>query len=321
MICRGINVSPARQKHPLAVFENIGKVFQRNRKRQNDRNSTGCGDGVQVRIHDSFRLPVVVWVLLIRCGVCRDADEWLVHKLSTVSQYTPQHIAEQVGPRYRRTFPNLPTRYRIGTLQPINITRIHHAVFLTLLAFTMLVPVSAHAHTPAQAAAISTVQGTVKTLKAKSITMKVGMATYTVTVRSSTKYRDKNQKAIAYSGIQVGHTVRVQGVKNVAKKTVISVTLVTDLSLPKASTPTGSASVNITNFAFNPAPLSVKRGTTVMWTNNDTTSHTVTGGVGGPGSTTINHGGTYHYTFTTTGIFPYHCGFHPSMTASVVVTE
>lgn len=37
-----------------------------------------------------------------------------------------------------------------------------------------------------------------------------------------------------------------------------------------------SASVSIQNFAFSPGTIQVTAGTTVTWTNNDQTTHTVT---------------------------------------------
>jgi plastocyanin len=80
-----------------------------------------------------------------------------------------------------------------------------------------------------------------------------------------------------------------------------------------------NVSVTIQNFAFAPAAITVKAGTTVTWTNNDTAPHTVTGDTSGPGSPQIAPGGTYSYTFTTAGTFPYHCSIHPNMRAAVTV--
>jgi len=92
---------------------------------------------------------------------------------------------------------------------------------------------------------------------------------------------------------------------------------------PAVSTPSApaaaEASVSISNFKFLPAALTVSKGTTVTWTNNDTAPHTVTGNNGGPASQTLTPGQTYRYTFNTTGTFNYHCSIHPMMTATVVV--
>ncbi|HSW99613.1 MAG TPA: cupredoxin domain-containing protein [Patescibacteria group bacterium] len=87
------------------------------------------------------------------------------------------------------------------------------------------------------------------------------------------------------------------------------------------STATSNA-VSIKDFAFSPTATTVKKGTTVTWTNSDTTSHTVAIDSGnGPKSGDIQPGGTYTYTFDAVGTFAYHCTFHPNMTATVKVTE
>lgn len=79
--------------------------------------------------------------------------------------------------------------------------------------------------------------------------------------------------------------------------------------------------VTISNFAFAPASITVKKGTKVTWTNQDSTAHTVTGTNGGPDSAPFGSGASYSYTFTTVGTFPYHCTIHSSMTGTVIVTE
>lgn len=99
---------------------------------------------------------------------------------------------------------------------------------------------------------------------------------------------------------------------------------------PSASTPAATAtpstatgsSVAIENFMFSPAALTVKKGTTVTWTNKDSAAHTVTSTDGGKlNSSTLNKGQTYAFTFDTTGTFNYKCTFHSNMTATVTVTE
>lgn len=86
-------------------------------------------------------------------------------------------------------------------------------------------------------------------------------------------------------------------------------------------TQTSAVSVSIANFAFSPASVNVKKGTTVTWTNHDSASHTVTGDSGGPASGPLANGDSYSFTFMQTGTFSYHCNIHPSMVASVTVTQ
>lgn len=93
-------------------------------------------------------------------------------------------------------------------------------------------------------------------------------------------------------------------------------------SAGNASNSSSSASgtaVEIKGFAFNPATVSVSVGTTVTWTNNDSTAHTVTADDGSFQSGTLDPGKSFSFTFTKAGSFSYHCEFHPNMTATVTV--
>ena len=92
-------------------------------------------------------------------------------------------------------------------------------------------------------------------------------------------------------------------------------------SAPADDTPVATDTIKIENFAFSPTVATVKVGTTVTWTNDDTDPHTVTSMDNGPiKSQTMQQGDTFKYTFTTPGRFEYLCTIHPFMTATVVVT-
>ena len=79
--------------------------------------------------------------------------------------------------------------------------------------------------------------------------------------------------------------------------------------------------VSIKNFAFSPVNISVKAGTKVTWTNNDSATHTVTetNGKTGPSSGNLSNGDSYSFTFTKPGIYHYDCAIHPNMTGTVTV--
>ena len=97
--------------------------------------------------------------------------------------------------------------------------------------------------------------------------------------------------------------------------------------------PTGTASatnspaavagdaVMIDNFAFAPATLTVRAGSTVTWTNHDEEPHTVAASDGSFHSPGMGAQGTYSHTFPTAGKFDYVCSIHPFMHATVVVTQ
>lgn len=80
--------------------------------------------------------------------------------------------------------------------------------------------------------------------------------------------------------------------------------------------------VTIANYAFSPATITVKVGTTVTWTNTDSVHHTVTADNGqGPQSDLFGKGESYSYTFTKAGTYTYHCEPHPYMHGTVIVTN
>jgi plastocyanin len=92
-------------------------------------------------------------------------------------------------------------------------------------------------------------------------------------------------------------------------------------SVAQAQVPS-STNVTIQNFAFSPAAITVAKGTTVTWTNRDSTAHTVTVDSGnGPKSSQLQKDQTYSFKFDQAGTAAYHCSIHPYMKASVTVTE
>jgi plastocyanin len=94
-----------------------------------------------------------------------------------------------------------------------------------------------------------------------------------------------------------------------------------------------SASVSIVNGAsspsiskpYDPSPLTIKPGTSVTWTNNDSTIHTVTSGLPEQGevgtlfdSSIMSPGKTFTHVFDKTGTFDYSCTLHPFMRGQII---
>lgn len=78
--------------------------------------------------------------------------------------------------------------------------------------------------------------------------------------------------------------------------------------------------VDIADFAFSPASLTIQVGDTVRWTNMGSFTHTVDSTDGGPlDSGDLGNGETYSYTFETEGTFPYECIYHGSMQGTITV--
>lgn len=78
--------------------------------------------------------------------------------------------------------------------------------------------------------------------------------------------------------------------------------------------------VDIVDFTFSPQVLEVPVGTTVTWTNSDTSQHTATANDGTFDSGVLAQGDSFSFTFETAGTFDYFCEVHPNMTAQIVVT-
>ena len=77
--------------------------------------------------------------------------------------------------------------------------------------------------------------------------------------------------------------------------------------------------VKIDNFTFNPQQITVKAGTTVVWTNGDDIPHTVTSKTMAFRSKALDTDDKFSFTFATAGTFSYFCSLHPHMTGSIVV--
>ena len=79
-----------------------------------------------------------------------------------------------------------------------------------------------------------------------------------------------------------------------------------------------SGALVLTTTAYNPNPLTITAGTTVTWTNKDSTTHTATSD-SGVFNGTVGPNQQFSFTFANKGTFTYHCSIHPGMVASVVV--
>jgi plastocyanin len=76
--------------------------------------------------------------------------------------------------------------------------------------------------------------------------------------------------------------------------------------------------VRMAGLAFAPGTLTVARGATVVFDNEDTAPHTVTARSGGVDSGVIDPG--RQFSLTVSDGFDYFCSIHPSMTAKIAVT-
>jgi len=96
---------------------------------------------------------------------------------------------------------------------------------------------------------------------------------------------------------------------------------------PTTPSPPPGVAVTIQNFAFSPPSVTVPKGTTVTWTNQDGAPHTIVNDATSTialgklfSSNSLGMGQTFSFTFNDAGTYAYHCGIHTSMHGTVTVT-
>jgi plastocyanin len=88
---------------------------------------------------------------------------------------------------------------------------------------------------------------------------------------------------------------------------------------PAGDAAAGAAEIVISEFTFS-EDITVAVGTTVVVRNDDSAGHTWTSDDGAFDSGFIDGGGTFEFTVTEAGTFPFHCEVHPAMTGTITVT-
>jgi plastocyanin len=80
--------------------------------------------------------------------------------------------------------------------------------------------------------------------------------------------------------------------------------------------------VSIDNFEFVPRVITVKKGTKITWTNNDSVAHSVTADeASGPDSKLLGNQESFSHTYVKAGTYTYHCQPHQYMKGTVIVTD
>jgi plastocyanin len=80
-----------------------------------------------------------------------------------------------------------------------------------------------------------------------------------------------------------------------------------------------AATVQIDNFAFAPATLTVTAGTTVTWKNDDDSPHRIGDKKGTFTSAALDTDDAFSHTFAAPGEYPYICTIHPYMVGKIIV--
>jgi len=77
--------------------------------------------------------------------------------------------------------------------------------------------------------------------------------------------------------------------------------------------------VEMRDFQFFPAKLTVNAGTEVSWVNRDSVPHNAIGEGGAFDTGTVDGGGSVSVVIDRSGSYPYVCTFHPGMEATLTV--
>lgn len=75
--------------------------------------------------------------------------------------------------------------------------------------------------------------------------------------------------------------------------------------------PEDAHEVDIFDFRYDPDPVRVPAGTTIVWSNSDFAPHTVTADDGSWGSEYMAEGDVFAATFDEPGVYAYICELHP----------
>ena len=79
----------------------------------------------------------------------------------------------------------------------------------------------------------------------------------------------------------------------------------------------GAQKVDIFEFQYDPDPVQVAAGTTVVWSNLDLAAHTVMAEDGSWGSDYMAQGDVFTATFDEPGVYEYICELHPPRQAGI----
>ena len=80
-----------------------------------------------------------------------------------------------------------------------------------------------------------------------------------------------------------------------------------------------AATVQISNFRFQPETLEVPAGSSVTWRNADEEIHAIVAADGSFASPGMDTDGTFTRTFPAPGTYAYRCALHPQMRGTIVV--
>jgi plastocyanin len=127
-----------------------------------------------------------------------------------------------------------------------------------------------------------------------------------MTISRFAQSRGKASRAAARIAIAAAFALVVAG-PGIAERPAIAI----------AANQEAAATVEVANFAFAPASVTINAGESVAWVSRDSAPHTATGAAFDTGR--LTSGQPVAVTFDTPGEYAYNCAIHASMAGTVVV--
>jgi plastocyanin len=93
------------------------------------------------------------------------------------------------------------------------------------------------------------------------------------------------------------------------------------MAAPSAASAAGTVTIEIGNYSFTPAEVTVAPGTKVVWVNHDEMVHSVVSADHLFGSTGMDTDDEYSFVFEKEGDYAYLCSLHPYMTGMIKVRQ
>ena len=93
---------------------------------------------------------------------------------------------------------------------------------------------------------------------------------------------------------------------------------ITTIPVPQTTSSVSANTILIKNFAFDPASITVKAGSTVRWVNQDSVPHRIVF-ADGADSTVLAGMQSWSRKFDQAGTYDYACTIHPTMLGTVIV--
>lgn len=119
---------------------------------------------------------------------------------------------------------------------------------------------------------------------------------------------------IAVIAYAISYFLKIQNTKNT--ENVINNAVATEAT---SSTPQ-TYNISIANYAFEKNTLTINKGDTIVWKNDDSVPHQIQGDeLTDLKSPIMGNGLTYSFTFNNVGTFNYYCTIHPMMKANIIV--